>query len=129
MSAASANTGVGTRPPAKKTERVLDGGGSGDDVRGSAAGGSCALRASPRTRTSSAAEARAVDGLRPVLLEYAFGSGTGRPAFAIPAPGGDVLLQGRIDRVLFTEALIAADHHLAPIARERLVKTGEISPA
>jgi len=37
--------------------------------------------------------------------------------------------QGRIDRVLFTEALIAADHHLAPIARERLVKTGEISPA
>ena len=37
--------------------------------------------------------------------------------------------QGRIDRVLFTEALVAADHHLAPVARERLVKTGEISPA
>ena len=46
-----------------------------------------------------AAEAQAVDGLRPVLLEYAFGGGSGRPAFAIPAPGGDVLLQGRIDRV------------------------------
>lgn len=35
--------------------------------------------------------------------------------------------QGRIDRVLFTEALIAADHHLAALARERLVKTGEIT--
>jgi hypothetical protein len=46
-----------------------------------------------------AAEARAVDGLRPVLLEHAFGGSSGRPAFAIPAPGGDVLLQGRIDRV------------------------------
>ncbi len=35
--------------------------------------------------------------------------------------------QGRIDRVLFTKALIAADHHLAPLARERLVKAGEIT--
>ncbi len=37
--------------------------------------------------------------------------------------------QGRIDRVLLTEALIAADHHLAPLARERLVRDGDISPA
>ena len=46
-----------------------------------------------------AAEARVIDGLRPVLLEYGFGGRSGRPALAIPSPGGDVLLQGRIDRV------------------------------
>ena len=33
--------------------------------------------------------------------------------------------QGRIDRVLFTEALTAAGHHLAPLARERLIRDGE----
>lgn len=35
--------------------------------------------------------------------------------------------QGRIDRVLFAEALIAAGHHLAPLARERLVREGDLS--
>jgi len=71
-----------------------------------------------------AAEARAVDGLRPVLLEYAFGSGTGRPAFAIPAPGGDVLLQGRIDRVdADGQRLLVIDYknsRSSAAARERL---------
>ena len=33
--------------------------------------------------------------------------------------------QGRIDRVLFTEALTAAGHHLAPLASERLIRDGE----
>ena len=34
--------------------------------------------------------------------------------------------QGLIDRVLFTEALVAAGHHLAPIASERLLREGEV---
>ena len=41
---------------------------------------------------------------------------------------GVPVYQGRIDRVLFAEALIAADHHLAPLAGERLVRDGDISP-
>jgi hypothetical protein len=44
-------------------------------------------------------EARDADGMRPVLLEYAFGGRSGRPAIAIPSAGDPVLLQGRIDRV------------------------------
>ena len=35
--------------------------------------------------------------------------------------------QGRIDRVLFTEALTAAGHHLAPLAGERLLREGDTS--
>jgi hypothetical protein len=35
--------------------------------------------------------------------------------------------QGRIDRVLLAEALIAAGHHLGPLARERLLRDGEVS--
>lgn len=70
------------------------------------------------------AEARAVDGLRPVLLEYAFGGRSGRPAFAIPAPGGDVLLQGRIDRVdADDQRLLVVDYknsRSSGDARERL---------
>jgi ATP-dependent helicase/DNAse subunit B len=44
-------------------------------------------------------EARDAGGMRPVLLEYAFGGRSGRPAIAIPSAGDPVLLQGRIDRV------------------------------
>ncbi len=33
--------------------------------------------------------------------------------------------QGRIDRVLLTEALTAAGHHLAPLANERRIRAGE----
>ncbi len=33
--------------------------------------------------------------------------------------------QGMIDRVLFTEALVAAGHHLAPIASERLLRESD----
>jgi hypothetical protein len=33
--------------------------------------------------------------------------------------------QGQIDRVLFVEALEAADHHLAGRAAERLLRDGE----
>lgn len=39
---------------------------------------------------------------------------------------GVPVYQGRIDRVLLTGALIAAEHHLAPLARERLVRDGDI---
>jgi hypothetical protein len=35
--------------------------------------------------------------------------------------------QGEIDRVLLTEALTAAGHHLAPLAGERLIREGEAS--
>ena len=35
---------------------------------------------------------------------------------------------GRIDRVLLAEALIAAGHHLAPLARERLLRDGDVAP-
>ncbi len=45
-------------------------------------------------------ESRGDPGLRPVLLEFGFGRDTGRPPLAIPTEdGGEVLLQGRIDRV------------------------------
>jgi RecB family exonuclease len=46
-----------------------------------------------------ALEARSDPALRPVLLEFEFGGKSGRPPIAIPADGGVVLLQGRIDRV------------------------------
>jgi hypothetical protein len=45
------------------------------------------------------AEAEGDPTLRPLLLEHAFGGRSGRPPLIIPAAGGDVLLQGRIDRV------------------------------
>ena len=35
--------------------------------------------------------------------------------------------QGQIDRVLFAEALRAADHHLADVASERLLRDGDSS--
>lgn len=35
--------------------------------------------------------------------------------------------QGQIDRVLFAEALRAADHHLAGVAGERLLRDGDSS--
>lgn len=38
---------------------------------------------------------------------------------------GVPVYQGRIDRVLLAEALIAAGHHLAPLAGERLLRDGE----
>lgn len=34
--------------------------------------------------------------------------------------------QGKIDRVLFAEALVAAGHHLAPVASERLLRDGDV---
>ncbi len=46
-----------------------------------------------------AAEARSDPALRPVLLEFEFGGKSERPPVAIPAEGGAILLQGRIDRV------------------------------
>ncbi|MEI6225119.1 MAG: PD-(D/E)XK nuclease family protein [Deltaproteobacteria bacterium] len=46
-----------------------------------------------------ASESRGDPGLRPVLLEFGFGRDTGRPPLAIPTEDGEVLLQGRIDRV------------------------------
>ena len=46
-----------------------------------------------------AAESRGDPGLRPALLEFTFGGGSDRPPLAIPAAGGEILLQGRIDRV------------------------------
>jgi ATP-dependent helicase/DNAse subunit B len=46
-----------------------------------------------------AAEARSDPALRPVLLEFEFGGTSERPPVAIPAEGGAILLQGRIDRV------------------------------
>lgn len=33
---------------------------------------------------------------------------------------------GRIDRVLLAEALTGAGHHLAPLARERLLRDGDV---
>ncbi len=46
-----------------------------------------------------AGEARGDPALRPVLLEFEFGGKSERPPVAIPAEGGAILLQGRIDRV------------------------------
>ncbi len=40
---------------------------------------------------------------------------------------GVPVYQGRVDRVLFAEALIAADHHLGSLAAERLVRDGDTS--
>ncbi|HET8723782.1 MAG TPA: PD-(D/E)XK nuclease family protein, partial [Anaeromyxobacteraceae bacterium] len=45
------------------------------------------------------AEAEGDPSLRPVLLEHAFGGRSGRPPLAIPSGSGDVLVQGRMDRV------------------------------
>jgi hypothetical protein len=44
-------------------------------------------------------EAARRDGLAPVLVEHDFGGASGRPPLAVPSPEGEVLLQGRIDRV------------------------------
>ena len=46
-----------------------------------------------------ASESRGDPGLRPVLLEFGFGRDTGRPPLSIPTEDGEILLQGRIDRV------------------------------
>jgi hypothetical protein len=40
---------------------------------------------------------------------------------------GVPVYQGRIDRVLLAEALIAADHHLGPVARERLIRDRDMT--
>ncbi len=40
---------------------------------------------------------------------------------------GVPVYQGQIDRVLLAEALVAAGHHLAPVASERLLRTGDAS--
>ncbi|MGD9572991.1 MAG: hypothetical protein AB7V62_13970 [Thermoleophilia bacterium] len=40
---------------------------------------------------------------------------------------GVPVYQGQIDRVLFAEALKAADHHLADVAVERLLRPGDAS--
>jgi hypothetical protein len=37
--------------------------------------------------------------LQPLLLEHAFGGRSDQPPLVVPDPGGDVVLQGRIDRV------------------------------
>ncbi|WP_217913151.1 hypothetical protein [Miltoncostaea marina] len=37
------------------------------------------------------------------------------------------VFQGRIDRVLLAEALGRAGHPLAPVARERLLRDGDVS--
>jgi ATP-dependent helicase/DNAse subunit B len=70
------------------------------------------------------AAAHAQDGLRPVLLEFAFGGRSGRSPVAIPAAGGDVLVQGRIDRVdADDERLLVLDYknsRSSEAARERL---------
>ena len=69
-------------------------------------------------------EARASDGLRPVLVEYSFGGRSGRPAVAIPAPAGEILLQGRIDRVdADGQRLLVIDYknsRSSELARKRL---------
>ncbi len=39
------------------------------------------------------------------------------------------VFQGKIDRVLFAEALKAADHPLAGVATERLLRDGDASSA
>jgi ATP-dependent helicase/DNAse subunit B len=71
-----------------------------------------------------AAEAAVRDGLRPVLLEFAFGGRSGRSPVSIPAAGGDVLVQGRIDRVdADDERLLVLDYknsRSSEAARERL---------
>jgi RecB family exonuclease len=70
------------------------------------------------------AAAQAHEGLRPVLLEFAFGGRSGRSPIAIPAVGGDVLVQGRIDRVdADDERLLVLDYknsRSSEAARERL---------
>ena len=71
-----------------------------------------------------ATEARGDPALRPVLLEFAFGGTSGRPPIAIPASGGEILLQGRIDRVdADGDRLLVVDYKNSrsmAAARERL---------
>jgi ATP-dependent helicase/DNAse subunit B len=71
-----------------------------------------------------ATEARGDPALRPVLLEFAFGGTSGRPPIAIPAAGGEILLQGRIDRVdADGDRLLVVDYknsRAMAAARERL---------
>ncbi|GEJ57959.1 PD-(D/E)XK nuclease family protein [Anaeromyxobacter diazotrophicus] len=45
------------------------------------------------------AEAEAAGGAAPALLEYRFGGDSGVPPLAFQGPDGEVLLQGRLDRV------------------------------
>jgi hypothetical protein len=71
-----------------------------------------------------AVEANGDPSLRPVLLEFAFGGRSGRPPLAIPSAGGEILLQGRIDRVdADAGRLVVVDYknsRSADRARERL---------
>ncbi len=71
-----------------------------------------------------ATEARGDPSLKPVLLEFSFGGTSGRPPIAIPAEGGEILLQGRIDRVDADEhRLLVVDYKNSrsmAVARERL---------
>ncbi len=71
-----------------------------------------------------ATEARGDPALRPVLLEFAFGGTSGRPPIAIPVDGGEILVQGRIDRVdADADRLLVVDYknsRAAATARERL---------
>ncbi len=71
-----------------------------------------------------ATEARGDPSLKPVLLEFAFGGTSGRPPIAIPAAGGEILLQGRIDRVdADGDRLLVVDYKNSRsmgVARERL---------
>lgn len=46
-----------------------------------------------------AAEAAAADGLGAKLIEHRFGGPGGAPPVVVPAPGGEIRLAGRIDRV------------------------------
>ncbi len=71
-----------------------------------------------------ATEARGDPALRPVLLEFAFGGTSGRPPLVVPSAGGEILLQGRIDRVdADADRLLVVDYKNARSsqrARERL---------
>jgi ATP-dependent helicase/DNAse subunit B len=70
------------------------------------------------------AEAAHADGLAPALVEHGFGGRSGRPPLSIQGPEGEVLLQGRIDRVdADGERLLVIDYKNARSsqrARERL---------
>jgi ATP-dependent helicase/DNAse subunit B len=71
-----------------------------------------------------AVEARGDPALRPALLELAFGGSSGRPPIAIPEGNGEILLQGRIDRVdADADRLVVVDYknsRSSQRSRERL---------
>jgi hypothetical protein len=71
-----------------------------------------------------AAESRGDPALRPALLELSFGGPSDRPPLAIPAAGGEILLQGRIDRVdADADRLVVVDYknsRSAAPSREKL---------